>query len=124
MKLPIVGTEPVGMLAFVYTVPMATTSKLDAVILLSWLRSLLFHRLSGAPLMKIPLPLSARIMPNVFSAVRITWLEGENDEMSKEDFKRRRVPIGGALVSVNEDAQCEAGATNAWRVTGTVKRKA
>jgi len=44
--------------------------------------------------------------------------------MSKLALRRRRVPMGGALASVMVEAQCEAGATNARRVLGTVKRKA
>src|SRR5215472_13273060 len=102
----------------------STTSKFDAVMVFNWFKSLLFQRLSGAPLMKIALPLSARIIPYFFSAVRITWSSAGNPEMSKLAFKRNRVPIGGALVLVVVDAQCEAGATNAICVVGTVNRSA
>ena len=59
------------------------------------------------------LPLSARIMPYFFSAVRITWFAGENPEMSKLAFSRNRMPIGGASASVFVTAQCEAGGVKA-----------
>src|SRR5690349_19651804 len=73
VKLLTVGEGPVGTLASVYTVPRATTSKFDAVICFNKFRFVLFQALSGVPLMKIPLPLSARIMPYFLSAVRMTW---------------------------------------------------
>src|SRR5690349_11569327 len=100
VKLRMVGGGPLGTLPGVYIVPICTTSKLAAVIFFRLLRSELFQRLSGAPLIKIPLPLSARIMPNFLSAVRITWLAGEKPDMSKSALSRSRVPIGGALVLV------------------------
>jgi hypothetical protein len=93
-------------------------------MLLSELRSVLFQPLFGDPLMKMPLPVSARIMPYFFRAARITWLCGGKPDVSKLDFRRRRVAMGGALVLVLEEAQCEAGATKACRVVGTVKRRA
>jgi hypothetical protein len=68
--------------------------------------------------------LSARIIPYFFSAVRITWFWGEKEEILKPAFSRSRVPIAGALGSVTEDAQCDAGGVKALRVTGTVKRSA
>src|SRR5690349_14695478 len=124
VKLEMVGEGPVGTLASVTIVPICTTSKLDAVMLFSRLRSLLFHRVSGAPLMKMPLPLSARIIPYFLSAVRMTWSSAGKPEMSKLAFRRSRVPMGGELGSVSVEAQWEAGATNARRVVGTVKRNA
>ena len=39
----------------------------------SRLRLALFQRSSGTPLIKMALPLSPRIMPYFFNAVRITW---------------------------------------------------
>src|SRR5215469_4198201 len=102
----------------------STTSKFDAVMVFNWFKSLLFQALSGVPLMKIALPLSARIIPYFFSAVRMTWSSGGNPEMSKVDFRRRRIPMGGALGSVRVDAQCDAGGVKARRVVGTVKRRA
>src|SRR5436309_5625160 len=112
-KLLIVGARPVGTFAGVTIVPVSTTSKFDAVICFSKLRLVLFQRLSGAPLMKMALPLSARIMPYFLSAVRITRSSAGKPEMSKLAFRRRRVPIGGAFASVRLDAQCDGGATNA-----------
>ena len=53
-------------------VPVWTISKFDVVMLFNRFKSVLFQRLSGAPLMKIPLPLSASIKPYFFIAVRIT----------------------------------------------------
>src|SRR5438876_502588 len=105
-------------------VPICTTSKLEAVIGFRLFKSVLFQRLSGAPLMKIPLPLSARISPYFFIAVRITWFAAENPEMSKLALSLRRVPIGGAFGSVMVEAQCDAGATNAFCDVGTVNRNA
>src|SRR5215470_16583359 len=105
-------------------VPISTTSKADAVIVFSKLRSVLFQLLSGVPLMKMALPLSARIIPYFLSAVRMTWSSAGNVEMSKLAFRRSRVPIGGALGSVTVDAQWVAGKTKARRVVGTVKRRA
>src|SRR6202171_6161160 len=99
-----------------------TTSKSEAVMLLSCERSLLFQRLSGAPLMYMALPLSARMIPYFFSAVRITWFCAEKPEISKPAFSRMRIPMGGALGSVTDEAQCEAGGVKACRVLGTVKR--
>src|SRR5712692_1730426 len=71
-KLLIVGGAPVGTFAGVKIVRICTTSKFDAAMFFSKLRSLLFQRSSGAPLMKMALPLSARIMPYSFRAVRTT----------------------------------------------------
>src|SRR5579863_309800 len=105
-------------------VPCCTTSKLEPVMLFRRFRSLLFQRLSGAPLMYMALPLSARIIPYFFSAVRITWSSAGKPEISKLAFRRRRVPMGGALGLVTVDAQCDAGATNACCVVGTVNRRA
>src|ERR1700730_12412399 len=93
-------------------------------MLFNLLKSELLQRLSGAPLIKTTLPLSARIMPYFFSAVRITWFAGESPLMSKLAFNRRRVPIGGAFGFVVLDAQCDAGATNAFCVVGTVNPSA
>src|SRR5262252_4947535 len=103
---------------------MSTTSKFDAAIVFSILRSVLFQLSSGVPLMKMPLPLSARIIPYFLSAVRMTWSSAGNGEISKLAFRRRRVPIGGALGSLRFDAQWVAGKTKARRVVGTVKRNA
>src|SRR6266852_2768762 len=72
VKLLIVGDGPAGTFAGVKIVPICATSKFDAVIFFSKLRSLLFQRSSGTPLMKMALPLSARIMPYSFRAVRTT----------------------------------------------------
>src|SRR5215472_8736100 len=102
----------------------STTSKFEAVMLFKRFKSLLFQALSGVPLIKIPLPLSARIIPYFLSAVRMTWSSGGKPEMSKLAFSRRRIPMGGALGSVTVDAQCDAGGVNARRVVGTVKRRA
>src|SRR5437870_12157489 len=71
-KLLIVGEGPVGTFVGVKIVPVCTTSKLEGVICFSRFRSLLFQRLSGTPLMKILLPLSARIKPYFFLAFFIT----------------------------------------------------
>src|ERR1700719_3375139 len=105
-------------------VPIATTSKLAAVMVLSRFKSELFQLLSGVPLIKIPLPLSARIIPYFFSAVRITWSSAGKPEISKLALRRSRVPMGGALVLVTVEAQCDAGATKALWVVGTVNRSA
>src|SRR5713101_1240034 len=124
VKLLIVGDAPAGTFAGVKIVPICTTSKFDAVIFFSKLRSLLFQRLSGTPLMKIPLPLSAKIIPYFFRAVRITWSSAGKPEISKLALRRSRVPMGGALVLVTVEAQCDAGATKAFWVVGTVNRSA
>src|SRR5216684_2319169 len=124
VKLEMVGEGPVGTFASVKIVPICTTSKFDAVMLFSKLRLVLFQRSSGTPLMKMPLPLSARIKPNFFMAVRITWSSAGKVEILKLALSRSRVPMGGALGSVRVEAQCDAGATKARRVVGTVKRSA
>src|ERR1039458_8506188 len=67
VKLATAGDGPVGTFDGVYTGFIRTTSKLDAVMLLSMSRSLLFQWLSGMPVMKMALPLSARIMPYFLS---------------------------------------------------------
>ena len=72
VKLEMVGEGPVGTFAGVKMVPCWTTSKFAAVIDFSRFRLVLFQRESGAPLMKIALPLSARIIPYFFNAVRMT----------------------------------------------------
>jgi hypothetical protein len=54
----------------------------------------------------------------------MTWFSPEKPEILKVDFSRSRVPMGGAHRLVLDDAQCEAGATKASLVTGTVKRTA
>src|ERR1700674_3255600 len=101
-----------------------TTSKSEAARVLSGERSLFCQRLSGAPLTNMALPLSARMIPYFFSAVRITWFWAEKPEISKPAFRRMRMPMGGALGSVTEEAQCEAGEVKACRVVGMVKRNA
>src|SRR5215472_18551376 len=105
-------------------VPVCTASKFEALMDFNKFRSLLLHRLSGVPLIKMALPLSARIIPYFFRAVRITWSSAGKPEMSKLDFKRRRSPMGGALGSVTVEAQCVAGGTKARCVVGTVNRRA
>src|ERR1700682_5462165 len=105
-------------------VPIATTSKFEAVMVLSRFKLELFQRSSGVPLIKIPLPLSARIIPYFFRAVRITRSSGGERVISKLALRRSRVPMGGALVLATVEAQCDAGATKAFWVVGTVNRSA
>src|SRR6202021_670958 len=93
VKLVMVGAAPVGTFAGVKIVPVCTTSKSEAVICFRRFRSVLFQRLSGAPLMKIALPLSARINPYFFMAVRITWSSAGHPEISTEALRRRRSPL-------------------------------
>lgn len=71
----------------------------------------LFQRSSGAPEMYQADPLSARINPYCFIAVRITWISGENPKMSKDALSRNRCPIGGRSGSVIDDAKWRAGQT-------------
>src|SRR2546430_17658080 len=103
VKLDTTGEGPVGTLSGVYTGPIKTTSKSDAVSVLRSSSSLLFHRSSGAPLMNIAPPLSAMMSPYCFKAVRITWSLGGKPEMSKLAFNRSRVPIGGAFWLVSDE---------------------
>ena len=72
VKLEMVGDGPLGTFAGVKIVPCWTTSKFAAVMDFRRLRLVLFQRESGAPLMKMALPLSARIIPYFFNAARIT----------------------------------------------------
>jgi len=62
------------------------------------------QRLSGAPLMKIALPLSARIIPYLLRATRITRDSPVKRERSKFALRRSRSPIGGRFGSVLDDA--------------------
>src|SRR5580692_2540423 len=89
----------------------STASKADPGIWLNSCRSSLFQRSSGTPDRYQLDPLSARIIPYFFSAVRITCTSGEKDEMSKGDFNRKRWPIGGYFVAVRLEASCRAGQT-------------
>src|ERR1700683_5536308 len=89
------------------------TSKSAAVTLPRLWRSSLFQLSSGAPLMYMEEPLSAMIIPYFLSAVRITWLAAENEEISTLVLSRRRIPIGAASALVEFAAQCEAGGMNA-----------
>src|SRR5437762_2008869 len=124
VKLDTTGEGPVGILFGVYTGPIKTTSKSDAVSVLSSSSSLLFHRSSGAPVMNIAPPLSATMSPYCFKAVRMTWSLGGKPEILKPAFNRSRIPIGGAFWLVSDDAQWDAGGVNACLVTGTVTRMA
>jgi len=74
--------------------------------------------------MYIAEPLSARMRPYFFIALRITWLAAENPETLKFALRRRRMPIGGALALLEVDAECEAGGVNPSLELGTVKRMA
>jgi len=51
-------------------------------------------------------------------------LAAEKLETSKLVFRRRRMPIGGALVLLEVDAEWEAGGVNPSLELGTVKRMA
>ena len=55
------------------------------------------------------LPLSATIMPYVFSACRITRSSRGKWLISMSAFNRSRRPIGGRFGSLDELAQCVAG---------------
>src|ERR1017187_1854232 len=68
----------------------STASKAAPVICPNSWRSSLFQRSSGTPDRYQLDPLSARIIPYFFSAVRITCTSGENDEMSKLALSRKR----------------------------------
>src|ERR1017187_3503944 len=68
----------------------STASKADPGISPNSCRSSLFQRSSGTPDRYQLDPLSARIIPYFFSAVRITCTSGENDEMSKLALSRKR----------------------------------
>jgi len=57
------------------------------------LRSSSFQRVSGAPWKKKLLPLSARIIPYFFIAVRMTWLAAEKPEMLTLALRRTRMPM-------------------------------
>lgn len=57
------------------------------------------QRGSGAPLTYHPDPLSARNIPYRFSASRITRTSSGNPLVSKEAFRRTRIPIGGSVAS-------------------------
>src|SRR5882672_4541359 len=117
------GAEPCGTFADVITVGICTTSKFAAVTVPSECRSLSFHRLSGAPVMNMGLPLSAMMRPYFFIALRITWLLVEKVETLNVDFSRRRRPIGTGEVLLLP-AQCVAGLTNADSEAGSVRRMA
>src|SRR6478735_6247648 len=96
VKLRITGADPLGAVARSqpgHAGVIFTTSKFDPAMLPSLARSLSFHRASGVPWKKRLLPLSARIKPYFFIAVRITWLLWENFEMSNPAFNRMRIPI-------------------------------
>ena len=76
-KLEMIGVGPEGMLEFVYRGDKVRTSKSSAVAPLRRWRSLLFQRLSGVPEMYRADPLSARMRPYFFKALRMTWLVAE-----------------------------------------------
>lgn len=90
-------------------VPIRTTSKSEPLIVFKVLNSSSFQRGSGAPLRNQLEPLSASIIPCFFNALRITCIAGEKREMSKEAFKRTRIPMGGRLGSVLLLAKWRAG---------------
>ncbi len=69
-------------------------------------------------------PLSAMIRPYCFKAFRIVWLIAEYEAMLKLDFRRRRMPMGGAEAFDVFEAQCEAGGTKAARLDCSVNRSA
>jgi hypothetical protein len=54
------------------------------------------------------LPLSARMIPYFFIAVRITSVGPENELVANDAFRRRRSPIGGRVV-LEFPAACVAG---------------
>src|ERR1700733_9649640 len=66
----------------------STASKADPGISPNSCRSSLFHRSSGTPDRYQLEPLSARIIPYFFRAVRITCTSVGKDEMSKHDLRR------------------------------------
>src|ERR1017187_4624923 len=68
----------------------STASKAAPEICENSCRSSLFQRSSGTPDKYQLEPLSARIIPYFFRAVRITCTSGEKDEMSNVDFNRKR----------------------------------
>ena len=93
--------------------PIWTTSKSEAVIEPRLCRSVLFHLLSEVPLMKMPLPLSARMMPYSFMARRTVCTRGVYGEMSKLALSRNRCPMGGSEEEVFEEASKKVAATMA-----------
>ena len=64
----------------------------------------LFQRESGVPLIYQFEPLSARNIPNRWSAVRITRTWAGYAETFTDDFNRTRAPIGGTFGSEMLDA--------------------
>ena len=54
------------------------------------------------------LPLSAKMMPYFFIAVRMTNVGPENELVSNDAFRRRRSPMGGSVV-LESPAACVAG---------------
>ena len=67
-------------------------------------------------------PLSARMRPYFFMALRMTWLVAEKVETSKLALRRRRVPMGGAAELLVVAAQWEAGGVKPALEFCTVKR--
>src|SRR5688572_18968231 len=104
--------EPVGVGTTVpRSGPLSTASKALPGTVLSWFRSLSFQRGSRAPLMNQLDPLSARIMPYFFRALRITREWPVNPETLKSLLRRTRRPIGGKAGSVVPPAWWVAGLT-------------
>src|SRR4051794_36893483 len=87
----------------------STTSNEDPVICPSECRSSFDHFGLGAPLMYQFEPLSARIIPYVFSACSTMRACRGKCEMSTLALRRTRRPIGGKVGSSDGDAKCRAG---------------
>jgi len=116
------GSGPVG--GVVYTVPICTTSRSAPVMFPKACRSSSSQPGSGQPVRYQAEPLSARIIPYFLRPRRMTWAWGPKPEMSLEAFRRTRMPMGGALGSLDRPAIWVAGSTKDLAAAGTVNRRA
>ena len=90
--------------------PSCTTSKSETFRLPNaGFRTSLSQRVSYVPWTYMSEPLSATMSPYVFIAWKIRRSASGYEEMSFDDFSRRRVPIGGAPDV--DPARWEAGKT-------------